>query len=95
MLFIVRRDSQLLGKLKRDRPEPYATTTIVETRRNDRYGSFASDWLRRRSVHVRFAPQATIQGMSPKWRDGIDEQPVSQSAAAFAAQSTLCPVMQM
>ena len=32
MLFIVRRDSQLLGKLKQDRPEPYATTTIVETR---------------------------------------------------------------
>jgi hypothetical protein len=27
--------------------------------------------------------------------DIVVEQPVSQSAAAFAAQSTLCPVMQM
>ena len=31
MLFIVRRDSQLLGKLERQRLELFATTIIVET----------------------------------------------------------------
>ena len=32
MLFSVRQYSQLLGKLKGERLEPFATTTIVETR---------------------------------------------------------------
>ena len=64
MLFIVRRDSQLLGKLKRDWLEPYTTTTIVETRRNDRY------WSKAVISRVRITAASTPTAVHPDNRNG-------------------------